>query len=69
METEITPDKLPPAALDYIKKNYSNIKITGAGKIVNDKAVTTYEAEINMAGKVKSLLFDAGGKYLKEEKD
>jgi hypothetical protein len=69
VETEIAPDQLPPSALDYIHKNLSGVRIMGGSKIVNSKGVVTYEAELDKGGKKSSLLFDAGGKYMKEEKD
>lgn len=64
-ETEIKVSELTKTITDYCAKNYPGKKITEASKIVDDKGVVTYEAEINKM----DVLFDADGKFIKESKD
>ncbi len=64
-EMEIAVKDLPKSISDYIAKNYKGEKISEASKIVDDKGVMTYEAEV----KKIDLIFDANGKFIKESKD
>jgi hypothetical protein len=59
-EVEITTAQLPKSILNYIGKNYKDQKVKEAAKIISDKGIITYEAEI----KGKDLLFDENGKLL-----
>jgi len=59
-EVEITTAQLPKPILNYIGKNYKDQKVKEAAKIISDKGIVTYEAEI----KGKDLLFDENGKLL-----
>lgn len=63
-ETEIAVSELPQKAKDYISANYKGRTIKEAAKIVDDKGLVSYEAEI----KGKDLIFDAAGTFLKESK-
>lgn len=62
LEVEIKITDLPAAAAEYAKKNFT-AKIKTVSKIVDNKGVITYGAEI---GKM-DLIFDANGQYLKTE--
>ena len=64
-EIEIKVDELPSGVKDYVAKNYKDTKIKEATKITDSKGTVTYEAEI----KGKDLIFDANGKFIKEEVD
>lgn len=64
-EMEIKINKLPANAKAYVAKHYAGQKIKEAAKITDSKGVVTYEAEV----KVKDLIFDNSGKFLKEVKD
>ncbi|UPT71012.1 MAG: PepSY-like domain-containing protein [Flavobacterium sp. JAD_PAG50586_2] len=59
-EVEITAAQLPKSILNYIGKNYKDQKVKEAAKIISEKGIVTYEAEI----KGKDLLFDENGKLL-----
>ena len=59
-EVEITAAQLPKSILNYLGKNYKDQKVKEAAKIISDKGIVTYEAEI----KGKDLLFDENGKLL-----
>ena len=61
-ETEIAVSALPKGVADYVAKHYAGQKIREASVIVDDKKVTTYEAEINEY----DLVFDANGNFLKK---
>jgi hypothetical protein len=63
-ETDIQVSALPAGILAYIKEHYKGEKVKEAARIVNEKGVVTYEAEL----KGKDLLFDTNGKFLKEVK-
>ena len=64
-ETEINVSELPKAVASYCAEKYKGKKVKEASKIVNAKGETTYEAEIEKM----DVIFDANGKFLKEEKD
>lgn len=59
-EVEITVAQLPKSILNYIGKNYKNQKVKEAAKIISEKGIITYEAEIQG----KDLFFDENGKLL-----
>lgn len=67
METEVDMkvSELPVAATDYIKQHYKGAAIKEAAKITKANGEVNYEAEVNK----KDIIFDANGKFLKEEKD
>jgi hypothetical protein len=65
LEIDIKITELPVAVLDYLKKNYPSDKINDAAKILDDKNVLTYEAEIRKNGKNYDVLFDISGKFMK----
>ena len=64
-ETDIPVTDLPKAVQDYIKKNYSGVKIEEAARIVKANGEVNYEAEVPH----KDVIFDANGKFIKEAKD
>jgi hypothetical protein len=53
--------QLPPGVLDYVHSHYPGAKITEAGKVIDSRGLTRYEAEV----KGKDLLFDDKGSFLK----
>lgn len=55
--------QLPAAIAPYIKAHYKNAKIREAGKVTDAAGHKLFEAEI----KGKDLLFDAGGKFIKQD--
>ena len=59
-EVEITVAQLPKSILNYIGKNYKDQKVKEAAKIISEKGIITYEAEIQG----KDLFFDENGKLL-----
>ena len=59
-EVKITTAQLPQSILNYLSKNYKDQKVNEAAKIISEKGIVTYEAEI----KGKDLLFDENGKLL-----
>jgi hypothetical protein len=69
VETEIKVEELPQTVRDYIKEKYPASKINEASKIVNNKGVTTYEAEVGKGKEKTDLIFDSNGKFIKVEKD
>lgn len=66
-ETEIALSALPAAIKDYISKNYAGFKIEEAAKIVDNKGITTYEAEVEKGKEEFDLIFDDKGGFLKKE--
>ncbi|MFT3827958.1 MAG: PepSY-like domain-containing protein [Chitinophagaceae bacterium] len=64
-EVEITAAELPAAATEYIKQHYKGATVKEAAKITTASGTVTYEAEVNK----KDVIFDANGKFIKEEKD
>ena len=64
-ETEIKVSELSKTIVDYCAQKYAGKKIKEASKIVNAKGEITYEAEIDKM----DVIFDANGKFIKEEKD
>jgi len=64
-EEEITVNQLPSDVDAYVKSHYAGQSIKKADKITDSKGTVTYEAEI----KHMDLIFDAHGKFIKEEKD
>ncbi len=59
-EVEISTAQLPKSILSYLSKNYKDQKVKEAAKIISEKGIVTYEAEI----KGKDLFFDENGKLL-----
>ena len=53
--------------LEYVKSHYAAYKLVEGAKITNDKNVVTYEAEIGKDGKKWDVLFDASGKFIKQQ--
>jgi Putative beta-lactamase-inhibitor-like, PepSY-like len=64
-EEDITIAALPLPVTIYIKQHYTNAVIKEAAKITKPGGDITYEAEVNK----KDLIFDAGGKFIRIEKD
>ena len=66
-ETEqvIQPDQLPATITAWIAEHRKGSKPTEAAKITKANGEINYEAEVNK----KDLVFDASGKFIKEEKD
>jgi len=64
-ETDMATADLPAAIRTYVKEHYSNASIKEAAKIVKANGEVTYEALV----KGKDVIFDANGKFLKEEKE
>ncbi len=67
LEIAIKTEELPATAMEYVKKNYPLHKITEAAKITTDKNVVTYEIEVGKNGKSLDVIFDANGKFIKQE--
>ncbi|MEO8238818.1 MAG: PepSY-like domain-containing protein [Flavobacterium sp.] len=65
LETEISTNKLPSAAIAYINKNYPKNKITTASKIIDDKNTATFEAEIKKGSKTQDVLFTEQGIFIR----
>jgi hypothetical protein len=62
-EVEITYEELPQNMRTYLEQHYKRLQVKETAKITDAKGVVTYEAEV----KGWDLLFDAGGKLLKED--
>ncbi|MBZ5858694.1 PepSY-like domain-containing protein [Flavihumibacter profundi] len=63
-EWDIPVSELPKPVTDYIAKNYKGAKVKEAAKITQADGAIMYEAEVNG----KDLIFDASGKFVKQEK-
>jgi len=63
-ETKIDVEELPIAVESFMEKNYSDYEITEAAKIIDDKGVVTYEAEVTKGKEKKDLIFDKDGKII-----
>ena len=46
-ETEMEPNTLPKAILDYVETNYKGQKVKEAAKIIHNDGSVNYEAEVN----------------------
>ena len=66
-EIAIKESELPAKALAYIAATYPNKKIKETAKIIDNKNVITYEAEVKIDKKDSDLIFDASGKFLRKE--
>ncbi|HMH33038.1 MAG TPA: PepSY-like domain-containing protein [Puia sp.] len=64
-EVDIKTSELPAAALSYVKTHYKGKSIKEGAKITKVNGEINYEAEVNG----KDVIFDANGKFLKEESD
>jgi Putative beta-lactamase-inhibitor-like, PepSY-like len=64
-ETDIAINDLPASVALYVKEHYQGTKIKNAARIVKEGGEIVYEAEV----KKMDVLFDANGKFLREEKD
>lgn len=64
-EMEIKVDELPASVKAYIKDHYKGKNIKEAAKITNADGTINYEAEVNEM----DVIFDANGKFLREEKE
>jgi uncharacterized protein (DUF2147 family) len=64
-ETDIAVTELPATVLTYMKEHYKGAKIKEAARIVKGNGEINFEAEVNG----KDVVFDANGKFIKEEKD
>ncbi|HTE24997.1 PepSY-like domain-containing protein [Flavitalea sp.] len=64
-EEEIKPSALPDSIVTYIKEHYKGAAIKDAAKITKPNGDVMYEAVVNKT----DLMFDANGKFIKEEKD
>jgi hypothetical protein len=64
-EVDIKQSELPAPVLDYIKQHYKGASVKEAAKITKPGGEVNYEAEVNK----KDIIFDAAGKFLREEKD
>jgi hypothetical protein len=64
-EEDIKTDALPAAVVSYVKAHYPKETIKEAAKITLPGGAVNYEAEV----KKKDLIFDAAGKFIREEKD
>ena len=67
LEVAVKLNTLPNNAIQYLQKYYSAYKITEAAKIITDKNEVIYEAEVGKDGKSWDVLFNATGKFLKQE--
>lgn len=64
-ETSIKVEELPASASAYVKEHYKGQSIKEASKITKANGEINFEAEL----KGKDVVFDATGKFLKEQKD
>ncbi len=64
-EVDIKVSDLPASVLAYVKEHYKGKSIKEGAKITKADGTVNYEAEV--AG--KDVIFDANGKFLKEEKE
>lgn len=64
-ETDIAIHELPLTVQQYVKQHYKGAAIKEAARIVKADGTINYEAEVND----KDVVFDAGGKFIKEVKD
>ncbi len=64
VESEVSPDKIPTEAYDYIKKNFSGYKITETAQIVGMNNSITYELELKGPKGRFDLLFDSAGQLV-----
>jgi hypothetical protein len=64
-ETETAITRLPAGVLKYLQQHYAGKKVKEAAKIVKADGTVNYEAEVEKM----DVLFDAGGKFIKEAKD
>lgn len=64
-EIEMKAADLPAGIIAYMKEHYKGVSIKSGAKITKANGTINYEAAI----KGKDVLFDAGGKFLKEAKD
>ena len=67
LESELTikASELPAPVLQYVKEHYKGASIKEAAKITKSNGEVNYEAEVNKV----DVIFDAKGKFIKEEKD
>ena len=64
-EETIRSSELPASVLQYVKEHYKGASIKEAAKITKSNGDINYEAEVNKM----DVIFDANGKFIKEEKD
>jgi uncharacterized lipoprotein NlpE involved in copper resistance len=64
-ETDIAVTELPTTVQDYIKQHFQGMAIKEASTITKGNSEVNYEAEVGD----KDLIFDASGKFTREEKD
>ena len=64
-ETTIAPGELPASAVSYLRTHYKESSIKSASKVLKQNGQIMYEAEVNKI----DVLFDAEGRFIKEEKD
>jgi hypothetical protein len=64
-EEDIKADALPAAVTSYVKAHYPKGAVKEAAKITKPNGEINYETEVNK----KDLIFDAAGKFIREEKD
>ncbi len=67
LESEVTikTSELPASVLKYVKEHYKGATIKEAAKITKASGEINYEAEVNKT----DVMFDADGKFIKEQKD
>lgn len=64
-EIDIKVSDLPASVLAYVKEHYKGKTIKEGAKITKADGTVNYEAEVGG----KDVIFDANGKFLKEEKE
>ncbi len=64
-ELSVTASELPAAVMPYVNQHYKGAAIKGMAKVTKPNGEINYELGI----KGKDVMFDAKGKFLKEEKD
>lgn len=64
-EVDIKVTELPATVLAYVKEHYKGKIIKEGAKITKADGIVNYEAEVDS----KDVIFDANGKFIKEEKD
>ncbi|MDB5253114.1 MAG: hypothetical protein JWP27_2283 [Flaviaesturariibacter sp.] len=64
-ETAVSPDKMPPAVMTYIRQHYKGKKIRETARIERASGEVVYEVAVGG----KDILFDTNGKLIKSAKD
>jgi len=64
LEATITLQEVPAKAINYLKRNYPNNKITEVLKVMTNTNKITYEVGMEIEGKLSDAVFDKQGDLL-----